>query len=196
MNRLILLAVLVFAASGAAACESDGRPDAFVIPGPTGPSALPTQTPYVWDSDDELAVWVENAISKGSLSIVGSGDAAYIRIDRTNDLWTLRGPDLSPAPTDVRTAMITYRWTPDPGLIPSASRMLLVTAHFETTARLQSFQGNQRVASATLEPRDALTSISFMPGQNTSPMDVRYFYLHSGGGNRGVLDIDRIALVR
>jgi hypothetical protein len=28
------------------------------------------------------------------------------------------------------------------------------------------------------------------------PLDARYFYLYSTGGNRGVLEIDAIALVR
>ena len=190
-----LRAAVLLGAILTTACESESRPDAFIIPGPTGPSALPTQTPYVWESRDELAIWVENAVSRGSLAIEGSGDPAYIRIDRPNEEWTLRGPDLSPVPTDVQTAMITYRWTPDPALTPSAWRKLLVTAHFET-AQLQPSSTTQRTAEATLEPRDALTNVSFIPGRYTPPIAVRYPYFHSGGGNRGVLEIHRIALVR
>jgi len=188
--------LVVLAAALTAACESEDRPGAFVIPGPTVPSSLPTGTPYVWDSREELAIWVENSVSKGSFTIDGSGNAAVIRIDRPDAQWTLRGPDLSPAPTDVRTVDIRYRWVPDASLAPSASRTMLVAAFFETTAKLPPNYYNQAAAWATFEPHDELSEISFRPGQYTPPIDVRYIYFNCFGANRGVLEIDRIALVR
>lgn len=192
--RLLILVVLTTMLN--VACESDDRPGTFVIPGPTVPSSLPTETPYVWDSREELAVWVNNSVSKGSFTIDGSGNAAIIRVDRPDSQWTLRGPDLSPAPTDVRTVEIRYRWVPDASLSPTASRTLQVTAYFETTAKLPDYYYNQAAAWATLEPREELSEIAFRPGQYTPPIDVRYVYFNCFGGNRGVLEIDRIALLR
>jgi len=191
-----LVAFVVLMAMLNAACESDDRPGAYVIPGPTVPSALPTQAPYVWDSGEELAVWVNNSVSKGSFTIDGSGNAAVIRVDRPDSQWTLRGPDLSPAPTDVRTVEIRYRWVPDASLFPSASRTLLVAAYFETTAKLPAYYNNQATAWATFEPREDLSEIAFRPGQYTPPIDARYIYFNCYGGNRGVLEIDRIAVLR
>ena len=188
--------LVVLAAALSAACESEDRPGAFVIPGPTVPSSLPTGTPYVWDSREELAIWVENSVSKGPLTIAGSGNAAVIRIDRTEMPWTLRGPDLSPAATDVRTVEIRYRWVPDASLPPSASRTIMVLAHFETTAKLAQHYYNQAAAWATFEPREELSEISFRPGYYTPPIDARYIYFNCFGANRGVLEIDRIAIVR
>jgi hypothetical protein len=190
--RLALLVVLTTTLT--ASCESDGRPGAYVIPGPTVPSSLPTQTPYVWDSREELAVWVNNGVSNGSFTIDGSGNAAVIRVNEPNAQWTLRGPDLSPSPTDVRTVEIRYRWVPDASLSPSASRTLLVAAYFEPATRLPDFL--QPAAWATFEPREQLSEIAFKPGQFTPPIDVRYVYFNCFGGNRGVLDIDRISLIR
>ena len=193
-GRLVVLIVLTMTVT--AACESDDHPGAYVIAGPTVPSSLPTQTPYVWDSPEELSMWVNNGVSKGSFTIDGSGNAAVIRVDRPDAPWTLRGPDLSPVPTDVRTVEIRYRWIPDASLSPSASRTLLVSAYFETTATLPEYYNNQAVAWATFEAREDLSEIAFRPGQYTPPIDARYIYFNSYGGNRGVLEIDRIAVLR
>ena len=89
LRRVILLAVLT------AGCDTGGRPPAFVIPGPTVPSPLPTAPPYVWDTRDELAIWMNNAVARGSLALEGSGVDAFIRIDRADREWLLRGPDLT-----------------------------------------------------------------------------------------------------
>jgi hypothetical protein len=177
-------------------CEMPTRPTAFVIPGPSVPDTVPTQTPYVWDTREELSVWI-NSVTKGSFTLEGSGTEALLRLGRADVEWALRGPDLSPVPADVRTAIIRYRWVPDPSLSPTASRTMVVGAIFETSSTsLQPYYHGQGSASATLEPTEAVTEITFRPSQYTPPIDVRYFYLHSYGGNRGVLEIDRIALVR
>jgi len=186
----VVLAVLTMG------CEGATRPSSFVIPGPSVPSPLPTAAPYVWDTRDELAIWVENPVALGSLALEGNGPDGFIRIAQAEREWTLRGPDLTPSATGVRTLLLRYRWRPDPALSPAASRTLRATAYFQTTAPLQPYYFGQGAASADLEPRDDWTDITLVPGQFTPPIDVSYCYLHSFGANRGVLEIDRIELVR
>ncbi len=188
--RAILLAVLT------AGCDT-GRPSAFVIPGPAVPSPLPTAPPYVWDTRDELAIWMSNPVARGSLALEGSGVDAFIRIDRADREWLLRGPDLAPPANGVRTLSIRYRWRPDPDLPPAASLTALVTAHFQTTGPVVGYDPNaQGAASGTLEPRGDWTDIALIPGQFKPPIEVEFCYLHSFGANRGVLEVDRIELVR
>ena len=188
---LLLLAAVM------AGCETGGRPPAFVIPGPTVPSSLPTVSPYTWDTQEELSVWTTNAVSRGSLAVEGSGSEAFIRIDRADREWLLRGPDFVPAVPGVRTLSVRYRWRPDPALSPSASRTAVVTAHFQTTTPVVGYDPTaQGAATGTLQPRDEWTDFPLVPGQFRPPIEVAYCYLHSFGANRGVLEIDRIELVR
>lgn len=190
-GALILLGMVT------AACDSGGRPQAFVIPGPTVPSSLPTLAPYTWDTHEELSVWTTNAVSRGSLAVEGSGAAAFIRIERADREFLLRGPDFAPAVAGVRTLSVRYRWRPDPALPSNASQVIHVTAHFQTTVPFVSYDTTaQAAASGTLQPRDEWTDIALVPGQFRPPIEVAYSYLHSLGGNRGVLEIDRIELVR
>jgi hypothetical protein len=186
----VLLALL------AAGCDIGTRPSAVIIPGPAVPNPLPTATPYVWDTRDELAVWIENAVSRGSFSLEGSGAGGFIRIDRPEREWVLRGPDLAPAATGVRTFRLRYRWRPDPSLSPTAARTIRTEARLETTSPLPDYLNGQAMTSATLEPQTDWTDVTFTSGQITAPLDVLYGYLHSYGANRGVLDIDRLELVR
>lgn len=190
VRRLILLAVLT------TGCDT-GRPAAFVIPGPTVPSPLPTAPPYVWDTRDELSIWMNNPVARGSLALEGSGVEAFIRIDRADGEWLLRGPDLTPPAAGVRTLSIRYRWRPDPGLPSTAVRTALVTAHFQTTTPVVGYDPNaQAAASSDLEPRNDWTDIALIPGQFKPPIEVKHCYVHSFGANRGLLEIDRIELVR
>lgn len=177
-------------------CEGATRPSAMVIPGPPVPNPMPTASPYVWDTRDELAIWVENPVALGSLALEGDGSGAFIRIAQAEREWTLRGPDLSPSATGVRTLLLRYRWRPDPALSPVAARTLRATAYFETTAPLQPFYYGQGAATAELEPREDWTDITMIPGQFTPPIDVSYCYIHGFPANRGVLEIDRIEFVR
>ena len=177
-------------------CEGATRPSAFVIPGPAVPNPLPNAPPYIWDTRDELAIWIENPVALGSLALEGDGFSAFIRIAQAEREWTLRGPDLTPSATGVRTLLLRYRWRPDPALLPAAERTLRATAYFETTALLQPFYYGQGAASAELQPREEWTDITMIPGQFTPPIDVSYCYIHAFGANRGVLEIDRIEFVR
>jgi hypothetical protein len=189
--------MILLAATLATGCEIGERPPSYVLPGPTVPSPIPTAAPYVWDTRDELAIWVNNPVARGSLALEGSGSEAFIKIDRADLPWVLRGPDLTPAATGVRTLLIRYRWQPDPGLPSTATRTAFLTVNFETTTPVHAFDPTaQGAAHVDLQPRDEWTAITFTPGQYTPPIDVAYCYVHSQGANRGVLEIDRLELVR
>ena len=189
---VLLLALLT------AACEIGGRPPGVVVPGPTVPSPFPTAPPHVWDTTAELSIWMNNPVARGSLALEGSGTGAFVRIDRTDRDWLLRGPDLEPAAEAVRTVSIRYRWRPDPGLPPTEVQTTRVSAHFQTTTpALSADPTAQAHLSSNLPPRDDWTDIALLPqGQFKPPIGVEYCYLHSYGANRGVLEIDRIELVR
>ncbi len=191
LRSLLAVAVLT------TACEAGGRPPAFVIPGPSVPSPLPPATRYVWDTRAELETWVVNAVSRGSLAVEGSGADAFVRIDRADREWVLRGPDLDPPATGVQTLSVRYRWRPDPDLPSTAARTARTTAQFQTTTPVVAYDRTaQATASATLEPRDEWTDHRFLPGNFAPPIDISYCYLHSYGANRGVIEIDRIELIR
>ena len=103
----------------------------------------------------------------------------------------------APPANGVRTLSIRYRWQPDPDLPPAASQTALVTAHFQTTGPVVGYDPNaQGAASGTLQPRGDWTDIALIPGQFKPPIEVEFCYLHSFGANRGVLEVDRIELVR
>jgi hypothetical protein len=192
--RLARFVVVALLTTG---CEVGERPSSYVIPGPTVPSPLPTLAPCVWDTREELAIWVNNPVARGSLALEESGPEAFIRIDRADREWVIRGPDLTPPAVGVRTLLIRYRWQPDAGLPATAARTAYTTAYFQTTTSIHWFDPSaQAAANVDLQPRDDWTDIAFVPGQFTPPIDVQYCYLRSGGANRGVIEIDRIELVR
>jgi len=186
--------MLVCLAIAATACGRES-PESFVIPGPTVPSTIPTATPLVWDSREELDVWVHNAVSRGTMTLEGSGTEAFVRLDRPDVEWVLRGPDLSPPATAIRTARLRYRWRLDATLSPTAARTAWVTVHFDAPA-LPEYHYGQASATLPLPPSDVFTDASFTLGSYLAAVDVRYVYVSSSGANRGVFEIDRIELVR
>jgi hypothetical protein len=189
--RLLLLCLAIAANAG---CDHEVR-GSFVIPGPTVPSSIPTAAPFVWDSRDELDVWVHNAVSRGSMTLEGSGPDAFVRLDRPDQEWVLRGPDLSPPATAIRTARLRYRWRLDPTLSAGASRTAYVTVHFDAPG-LPEYQNGQASVTVPLQPSDVFTDGSFTLGQYFQALDVRYVYVSCSGTNRGVFEIDRIEIVR
>ena len=190
-RRLVLLSLL------AIGCDVGQRPESFVVPGPTVPSPLPTTSPYVWDSSQELAIWANNPVAKGNPVLEEIGSDAFIRIARADGEWVLRGPDLVPPAEGVQTLRFRYRWQPDPSLSPTASRTMVVTTYFETVASIGWLDPHdQGAATAVLQPQNEWTELRFAPSQYRPPIDVRYCYVHSFGGNRGTLEIDRIELVQ
>jgi len=201
MMRRASAVLLVVAAAAAtvvtAGCNADNPGSSYVIPGPTVPTRVPTLEPFVWDTRDELANWVENDAAKGPLAVEGSGAEAMIKITRADQQWVVRGPDFAPAVTGVRTLRLRYRWRPDSSLPATATQTAYVTAYFQPTTPIHPWDpAAQAAASATLQATEDWTSIDFRPAQFTPPIDVTYCYLHSLGANRGVLEIDRIELVR
>ena len=195
MTRFLPAILLALLTTG---CEIGGRPPGVVVPGPAVPSPFPTVPPYVWDTADELSIWMHNPVARGSLALEGSGAEAFIRIDRPDRDWLLRGPDLEPAAEGVRTLSIRYRWRPDPGLPPNASLTARVSAYFQTTTPAVGDDPTaQAYVSSNLSPRDDWTDIALVPqGQFKPPTGVKYCYVQSYGANRGVLEIARIELVR
>ena len=188
------LGLLCLALAAIAGCDHD-HPAAIVIPGPTVPSTVPTAVPLVWDSREELDVWVHNPVSRGSMTLEGSGPDAFVRVDRPDQEWVLRGPDLSPPATAIRTLRLRYRWRLDPTLSAGASRTAYVTAHFDAPG-LPDYQHGQASATVPLQPSDVFTDASFALGQYIAALDVRYVYVSCSGTNRGVFEIDRIEIVR
>jgi hypothetical protein len=190
LRHLIAVAVLT------AGCEGATRPSPIVIPGPSVPNPMPSAAPYVWDTRDELAIWVENPVARGSLAIEGTGAEAFVRIGQPDREWVLRGPNLQPSATGIRSLLVRYRWRPDVSLSPAAPRNIRAEAHFQTTTPLQPYYYGQASAGADIQPATEWTEITFMLGEYTPPIDVSYCYVSSYGANRGVLEIDRIELVR
>jgi hypothetical protein len=186
-----------------AACQAgQGNAVAYIIPGPTGPTPVATITPYVWDTRDELAVWLDSKVSRGPISLSGEGRDAVIRIETNfasvrleggaSVQWVLRGPDFDTPVTGVRAVRIIYTWLP---ALPNTSVPAAtpdVTAAFEVPGALPG--PDQRIfrSSIVREPSGEM----ILSDRYVNPFDVRYLYLYSDGGNRGVLEIDSIALIR
>jgi hypothetical protein len=114
MHRLVQnrVALLLTSALGVVACGSR-RPDPYIIAGPTVPSPIATTRPYVWDSADELRVWIDNPVSRGDLSIRTEGDVEFIHVElQQTGVTYLRGPDLTPPFKGLRAVRVRYRWLP------------------------------------------------------------------------------------
>ena len=189
------LAVIAMLAVLTTACRTGEEPVSYVIAGPTVPSTVTPLTPDVWDTREELAVWIDNTLARGTLALEGTGVDAFIRIERGDQPWLTRGPDLTPPSTGIRTVRLRYRWKPS--VEPPASQTHFVTANCETVTPVHSFDPTaQAAAHASLQPQTEWTTVDLIPGQYRPPIDVKYCYVHSQGANRGVLEIDRLELVR
>ena len=201
-RRGLLSAIGLLSTITLSACETRPAGSPYVIPGPTGPSQVATETPYVWDTRDELAVWLDNKVSRGPVSASGEGRSAVIRIESggpplsTSDVervaWVLRGPDFETPLTGIRAVRIRYVWTPAlrntsvPVAIPD------IYASFEALAPRFALDQIRLSADISREPSGEM----ILEERHGAPFAARYVYLHSDGGNRGVLEIDSIALVR
>ena len=69
-----------------AGCELDNAGTPQIIAGPSVPSPVPLHAPYVWDTREELAAWIENAVSHGSFSIDDADSNGAIAIQFTGVL--------------------------------------------------------------------------------------------------------------
>jgi hypothetical protein len=113
MPRTSALALVVAVALGG--CETSPVAPTYV-PGPPVPS-VPTAAPYVWDSADELASWV-NVVSSDAARVVVEDGSAFLRITIPARAYGLpvRSPDLDPPCVGLRNVRLRYRWIAiDPG---------------------------------------------------------------------------------
>jgi len=179
-------------------CELGGRGGFAVMPGPSVPSPLPANAPYVWDTREELDIWVHNPVTRGPvpISLVGDGREAVIRIEpkRGLDGWVLRGPDFATPARSVSGLRLWYRWRPDPTLGPG------VVLTFRINVSFQAFNPprppEQPAADALLQPAAEWTEASAWPGSFGNGLDIEYLYFHQSISSAGIFEIDRIELVQ
>jgi len=170
-----------------AGCELENAGVPRVIPGPSVPSPVPLHAPYVWDTREELAVWTENAVSRGSFTIDSddSNGAIAIRLAGASGTLLLRGPDVDPPAQAIRAVRIRYQWLPDSPTVP-----FTLWASFDVTnSPNPEFQPR---ASATLKTGPGWQEIEL---RNSSPLDLRYVYFGTYSTGMGLLKIDAITLV-
>jgi len=166
-----------------------------VIEAPRVPP-VSTAAPYVWDSADELAPWVSNGVSTGSISVVGDGTDAVIRVDVAAGPGALHGPDLDPAIGDVQSARMRYRWVDHDQVGSLQITMYLRPPDLSPTTvlpRLVPPTGGATELRTGAWLEKTLTS-SVGPGP---PYPVRYGFIvisRSGAGTHGAFEIDWIAL--
>jgi hypothetical protein len=181
-----------------AACSAGGEQTIFVVPGPTVPSAVQPSSPGVWDTDAELGVWANNAVSRG-VSVEGSGTAATVKVAMPQQEWVLRGPDLQPAQR-VHMVRITYRWEP---AVPSPPNVLAISGLSVVVDPVEPVSlyniPRQPTQRANIVPSHEWRTIDVpVPGEPLEPtqrIHVRYVYLLGGGWVPGTFTIDRIELL-
>jgi hypothetical protein len=191
-KRFVGCAVAVVMTAG---CEVGGSPQFFVVPGPAVPGPVPTSAPYVWDTREELDIWVNNPVTRGPVpvSLVGDGRDAFIRIAPKLgvDGWTLRGPDFTLPVRGIRGLRIRYQWRPDPTLPKGSAQTFLIFVSFEAINPPSPPEQPQGFADLQPAPEPTEANIRFH-----DPLDVNYFYFHQSSSNPGVFEIDRIELVQ
>ena len=174
-----------------AGCEMDNAGTPQIIAGPSVPSPVPLHAPYVWDTKEELRVWTDNAVSRGSFSIDSDDSNGAITIQfagSSGGPLLLRGPDIDPPAKAIRAVRIRYQWLTE--LPVSFYPTFWVTV--EAT----------NAPSADVQPRNS-KSLQAGPGWKdlevasyaSAPLDVRYAYFSVSPQPAGLLKIDTITLV-
>jgi hypothetical protein len=175
-----------------AGCQLDTAGLPQIIPGPSVPSPVPLHAPYIWDTREELVVWIENTVSRGSFSIDDADSNGAITVQfmgasgQAGGRLVLRGPDVVPPAPSIRAVRIRYQWLVDS---PSSLSLPLSVTAVAANAPSVDFQPRHFQLKAgpgwkEIEVRD----------WGPEPLDVRYVYF-SAYANAGVLKIDAIALV-
>jgi hypothetical protein len=177
-----------------AGCELDNTGTPQVIAGPSVPSPVPLHAPYVWDTPEELMVWTDNAVSRGSFSIDSDDSNGAITIQLAGSSGgplLLRGPDIDPPAKAIRAFRIRYQWLTE----------LPVSFYPSFWVAVEATNG----PSADVQPRN-FKSLQAGPGWKelevgsflnsaSAPLDVRYAYFWVSPLPLGLLKIDTIALV-
>jgi hypothetical protein len=169
-----------------AGCELENTGVPQIIPGPSVPSPVPLRAPYVWDAREDLVVWIQNPVSRGSFAIDtdDSNGAIAIQVAGTSALLVLRGPDIEPPAQAIRAVRIRYRWSPD-----RPSDTLSMWVAFDAI----------NSTPAEVQPR-AFATLTAAPGwqekefRYETPLDVRYVYFGTYSLGAGVLKLDAITL--
>jgi hypothetical protein len=172
-----------------------GVPEEHVIPGPTAPSRVTTETPLVWDSRAELLDWVGNGVTRGRITVEGEGAAAFIRV-KLEAASLLRGPDLAPPVTGVRGARIRARLRHDRPRIPQWPQTEDVHMYFDVADPVQpNAQSSMRVA---VPPGEEWVDLTLNPALYCclQPLTVRYVYVPFYASFPSTLEIDRIELTK
>ena len=186
-----------------AGCELDNTGTPQVIAGPSVPSPVRLHVPYVWDTAEELMVWTNNAVSRGSFSIDSNDSNGAITIQfggsssggpflssRPSPL--LRGPDIDPPAKAVRAFRIRYQWLTE---LPVSFVPTLFIALEATNAPSADVQPQN---SKSLQAGRGWKELEVVPSDMnaaTGPLDVRYAYFWVSPQPAGLLKIDTITLV-
>jgi hypothetical protein len=170
-------------------------PEEHVIPGPTAPSRVTTETPLVWDSRAELLDWVGNGVTRGPITVEGEGAAAFIRV-KLDVGSLLRGPDLAPPVTGVRGARIRARLRHDRPRIPQWPQTEDVQMYFDLVNPVQP--NTQSSMRARVPPSEEWVDLIFNPALYccVQPLTVRYAYVPFFPTFPSTLEIDRIELTK
>ena len=177
-----------------AACELDNTGTPQIIAGPSVPSPVPLHAPYMWDTPEELRVWTDNAVSRGSFSIDSDGSNGAITIQFTGSSGgplLLRGPDIDPPAKAIRAFRVRYQWLTELPVSFYPSFFVAAEAANAPSADVQARNSKSLQAGPgwkELEVPIYLNSASALP-------DVRYAYFWVSPQPVGLLKIDTITLV-
>ena len=174
-------AIVVMLTLFTAGCEST-TVSPTVIP-PTSVRPVPTETPNVWDSRAELAVWVDNDQARGSATLEGDAAAAAIRVDLSGGAANLRGPDFDP-PLTISAARVRYRW-----LNKEPNAVLFVTPYLRPSV-LNAYLDVPKLFYIESHLSKLPYSVSF------ASLDVSVAGTHGAITARSVVEVDRISPIQ
>jgi hypothetical protein len=187
--------LLGFVIATAAAAGCGDVPEPLVVPGPTAPSRITTDEPFVWDSREELLDWVANAVTRGPITVEGDGAAAFIRVRLDFNDYVMRGPDLVPPVAGVRGARIRARLRPDRSRSPVAQAED-VHLYFEVVDPVvPNAQSSMRVS---LPSGEEWLDLQLKPALYCclQPLTVKYGYVPFRSTSPATMEIDRIELTK
>ena len=196
-NRHVIIGTICCVAWSAgimAGCELDNTGTPQVIAGPSVPSPVPLHAPYVWDTPEELMVWTNNAVSRGSFTIDSDDSNGAIAIQfagSSGGPLLLRGPDIDPPAKAIRAVRIRYQWLTELPVSFYPSFFVAVEATNAPSAGVQP----RNFKSLQAGPGWKELEVGGFLNSASAPLDVRYAYFWVAPLPTGVLKIDTIALV-